>query len=239
MENYVIATANAGMLLCIKGKKILLDALHNEIVKGYSCVPKYLQKKIISGEDEYSNIDYLIVTHNHPDHVSQVLVNNFARLHSETAIFSPVNFSNCSIMNTLILPSENYSFGNDRFYFRRTMHDGVEYKNTVNYAGIINIDGIKISFLGDSSVDKNIITDEFLDNIDIAIFNFPFISLSRGREIIKLMNPSQIIVCHLPYIEDDINGYVKVTERLFEKKQDQLPPTIILKEAEQKEKIEF
>ena len=63
--NFVRLTANAGVLLCINGKKILVDALHNRYTEVFSSVPDDLLYEIAHGEGEFREIDLIVFTHDH------------------------------------------------------------------------------------------------------------------------------------------------------------------------------
>jgi len=49
--------------------------------------------------------------------------------------------------------------------------------------------------------------------LDVAILDFPWLTLSRGREFIKQLQAKQIILYHLPFSEDDVSGYRQSAEK--------------------------
>ena len=239
-KDYAVLTANAGLLISVGSKKLLIDALHNEKTKRFSSVSPEVSKKVISGEDEFDHIDYMIVTHDHPDHASSVLINNFLKNHPETHVFAPMRGLITDNLHNLMLPNESFSINGDTFVFKKAVHDGEEYKNVLNYAGIVTIDGRKITFFGDAAITKTLATEDFTnDDIDIGIYNFPFITLTRGRDIIKKMNPKVSILCHLPFEHDDINGYLPVTKRLYEKNMYTMPKMHLMENELQKVFLEY
>ena len=60
--------------------------------------------------------------------------------------------------------------------------------------------------------------DVFGGGIDLAIVNFPWVTLPRGREfLMDVIRPKSIAICHIPFSEDDRFGYLKATLRAVEK----------------------
>ena len=50
--------------------------------------------------------------------------------------------------------------------------------------------------------------------IDLAILNFPWITLAKGRNFLtQVMKPKKVLVCHLPYVQDDENGFRQSAQR--------------------------
>ena len=42
----------------------------------------------------------------------------------------------------------------------------------------------------------------------ICVVDFPWITLPKGRRVLKDgICPRKVVVCHLPFVEDDINNY--------------------------------
>lgn len=227
MSSYAVLTANAGLLLNIEGKTVLLDAVHTGS-KRFSGVTDAVMDMIISGDGDFGHIDYMIITHDHPDHVSLRHVNRLLKTHPETAVFSPLKNVYGDRVYQLFLSSENYRFGDDHLYFRNLTHDGVEYKDVRNYGGVISIAGKKISFFGDAGIENIQLTDEFAGDFNLSIYNFPFLTLTKGRDIIKKMDPKECIICHMPFEYEDVNGYRDSVSRVHEKHELSLPPMHIM-----------
>ncbi|MBQ3273941.1 MAG: MBL fold metallo-hydrolase [Christensenellaceae bacterium] len=236
MSSFAVLTANAGLLLNIEGKTVLLDAVHTGSNR-FSGVTDQVLDAMISGDGDFARIDYMIITHDHPDHVSLRHVNRFLKTHPETVVFSPLKNIFGEHVYQLFLSSENYRFGDDHFYFRNLIHDGVEYKNVRNYGGVINIAGKKISFFGDAAIDNIQLNGELGDEFDLSVFNFPFLTLSRGRDMIKKMDPKGCVICHIPFEYDDVNGYRDSVSRVYEKYGASLPPMRIMTKELQKERV--
>ena len=236
MGSFAVLTANAGLLLNIEGKTVLLDAVHTGSQR-FSGVTDDVLDTVISGGGDFAHIDYMIITHDHPDHVSLRHVSRFLKSHPETAVFSPLKNIYGEHVYQLFLPSEKYSFGEDSFYFRNLVHDGIEYRDVRNYGGVMSIAGRKISFFGDAGIENIQLTDELSGGFDLAIYNFPFLTLTKGREIIKKMHPEECIICHIPFDYDDINGYYDSVQRVYEKHELNLPPMHVMREELKKEII--
>ena len=59
---------NEGFLISGGGKKVLIDALYREGVRGYVVVPPERRKKTENAQPPFDNVDLILATHYHADH---------------------------------------------------------------------------------------------------------------------------------------------------------------------------
>ncbi len=235
-ENFVRLTANAGVLIQYHGKKILVDAMHNRYTQRFSSVPDDLLYEIAHGEGEFEHVDLLVYTHDHPDHYSREWTQEFLANHPDTQLISPIaDFEGQDNVSVLRNESEELSFHGIRIQARQLVHDGLEYAEVENYGFIFTIDGENFSVLGDSTFDveeiRQLVCD--VDTIGNAFFNFPFVTLSKGRKIIKeVVCPRRMILYHLPFAEKDRHGYAQATIHTLER--EKLPAAAVLYQKNQK-----
>ena len=105
-----------------------------------------------------------------------------------------------------------------------------------NYAIIGEIDEKRFVLFGDAGVDKTLLSHTvFHTHFHLALLNFPFLTLTRGREIIQSLAPEEAVIFHLPFAQDDINGYLDAARRAREKFESVLPPLHVLTSEMQKE----
>lgn len=236
-SNFVLLLANAGVLLHLNGKSILIDGLHNEKTQRFSAVSPALQQAVLAGEGVFSHIDYMLVTHDHPDHASAALTNRFLKAHTETLLLTPQRgLLHKDNVREITRAQEHVVFGRDSFLFQRVTHDGQEFKNIPNYAIIGEIDEKRFVLFGDAGVDKTLLSHTvFHTHFHLALLNFPFLTLTRGREIIQSLAPEEAVIFHLPFAQDDINGYLDAARRAREKFESALPPLHVLTSEMQKE----
>src|SRR5690554_6920062 len=69
--------SNAGVLLKIKDKKILIDPFACTKRKFYKDTPIEIKEKLITGTKPYNNIDIVLITHEHPDHFNTYSIVRF------------------------------------------------------------------------------------------------------------------------------------------------------------------
>jgi L-ascorbate metabolism protein UlaG (beta-lactamase superfamily) len=238
-DNYVMLTANAGVLVCYQGKKILIDALHDRYTNRFSSVPDALLEEIAEGKGVFSDIDLMVYTHDHPDHYSERWTRRFLQYHPQTILLSPIgDFAGRENVRTLMQNEEHFWFDGIKVDCRRLLHDGHEYAGIPNYGYIFGIDGYHTLTLGDATFDRKQI-GEFVNGrtIDLALMNFPFVTLSRGREIVTgTIHPKKVIADHLPYEEKDSEGYIRSTKGAV-RRNTVLPPVAILYQMKQTEPI--
>ena len=81
--------ANEGFLLESNGKKVLIDALFNTGLGRYAVPDSTLLTEMILGNTPFNDIDYLLFTHNHPDHFNDSLAYAFMNNNSTTVMLCP------------------------------------------------------------------------------------------------------------------------------------------------------
>lgn len=199
----VTLSANAGICIEAAGKRIWADALHTGAVKSFSTLNKQLQEWVFSWDAP----DYLIYTHCHPDHYSRKLTEKAIEKWPEAKVILPrQDFENQILLSKQkhILKQENLSIE-----FFRLPHEGEHYADVAHYGLLLTLPDGNILLSGDCAVAsptlKNAIGDR---KIDVAILDFPWITLRKGQQFIAdYIRPNHILAYHLPFAEDDCNGY--------------------------------
>ncbi|MEA4853282.1 MAG: MBL fold metallo-hydrolase [Christensenella sp.] len=235
-DNFIMLTANAGVLIKYHGKTILLDALHDRYTDRFSSVPNDLLEQVSEGEGEFAHIDVMAYTHDHPDHYSERWTRRFLKKHPDTELVSPIpDFAGRDHTHVLSAVEEHYYLNGIEINAHKLVHDGAEYAGIPNYGFVFEIDGFRILTLGDGMFEKNgIAALRGGLEIDLALLNFPFITLSRGREIVtQVIRPKEIIANHLPYEEKDKEGYRRSTQMSI-RRNTILPKTVMLEDKLQR-----
>lgn len=83
----VTYVGNAGFLITVGDKKILIDAIFKGY-KGYYELPDSIQEKIRLGQPPFDDVDLLLITHNHGDHYDTGLVREYLTNNSKTLLAS-------------------------------------------------------------------------------------------------------------------------------------------------------
>ena len=170
--------ANAGFLIEVNNKKILIDALLEKHEPQYCVIPTdNLLKNMKSAADEFSDINIIVSTHHHPDHfckavVMSHLLNNPKGVYISTKQTidelksDSINFSKIKKQVNEITPEKYKSTDIEiddvkieilRFKHRPTYtinyETGKKYneqKNIQNIGFIFEIDGVRIFYCGDA-----------------------------------------------------------------------------------------
>lgn len=82
----VTYVGNAGFLYEVGGKKILIDALFKGFEGGY-LLPQDIQEKLMKAEAPFNDVDLILVTHAHGDHVNLSMINEHMK-NNPKAIFA-------------------------------------------------------------------------------------------------------------------------------------------------------
>ena len=229
----VTLSVNAGVAIEVAGKKILIDAYHDEKTLEFSTVTPDLYKEMKRTE-AFREPDLITCTHRHRDHYSQAMVEDAARRSPQTEIYLPPEDGTAE--ETLVLPTAD---GAVRVEFFRLTHTGKERREYPNY-------GILLSVLADSGRENrnsDRIGANFPDNgaqatrsilltgdaevgcpelaemlagrpVDLTLLNFSWMALGRGRDFVReVIRPKHLVLFHLPIAADDRYGYQSTLRR--------------------------
>lgn len=174
-------TANAGVLICLDGVRLLLDGV---------CRPMYPYEGTPDEIKEHLSLqfpDVLMFTHYHDDHYDE----NFSKLY-KTKTLRPVYGSEFALFGKV---------GNVKLKGIPTRHIGKSDAEHVSYV----INGSKcIWFMGDASPLE-------LKNIkehkpDVLIIPYAYVTTKTAWEITKSIGADKIILLHMPKKENDIHN---------------------------------
>lgn len=204
MKIAVTLSANAGVAIEIGGKCVWVDALPYIKTEGFSVLNRELVWKIFY-EEAMGEPDWYCCTHYHTDHYCMILTDDAEREFKDMK---------------LLLPEEDwgeeYIGGDDDITIRfvKLPHDGKQYADELHYGIMIGYMGRNILISGDCAVAHPAMAEAISGKrIDLAILNFPWLTLRKGREFVSEYLPdTQILLVHLPFAEDDINGYRAATQ---------------------------
>jgi hypothetical protein len=241
LKDYVLLTANAGALICCNNKKVLADALHNTKTYQFSRVPDELLKQIAGGTGDFAGVDLLLYTHDHPDHYSKIWTQRCLERNENLQMVSPIHdFTDRANVHMITRPKEELQLAGIQIICKQIQHDGSKFASVRHYAYLLDISGYHILLLGDAIMDAAAIS-AVVDGweVHLAILNFPFMTLKRGRDIMEQAICAQkYLFFHLPSLQDDINGYAASAGRTIQKVYQNNPAYKLLEEGK-KEPIGF
>lgn len=217
-NDYVLLTANAGVMISFRNRKILVDALHDDETTPFSRVPDLVLRQVVNQEKEFSDTDIVLVTHDHPDHYSQKWAERLLDRNPGIQAVMPVpDFADRENVHVLSSPEEKIHLAGVDIRCKRLLHEGVEHEAVTHYGYMLDIAGLRVVILGDGKIDEKAITD-FMDGFvpDLAFLDFPFLTLKNGRDIMqRVIRAKHTIFYHLPLPEDDAVGYTRIARRVF------------------------
>lgn len=234
--------------------KLIIDGLHSKKAIEFSKVKEDTLDKIIRGSKPFDNVNYMIFTHKHIDHMcSKSLVEFLKNNEQAEVLYSMDEGSEIEKLNQFVKDGEykggaidielgkkvKYPIKNGEITFFKSQHMGEESYQCSNICYIIELDGIKFLHLGDGNIDYDYLHKMLSDEeINVALVNFPFIHIPNGKKIIReIIKPDHLIVFHLPFKEDDKSNYISNTFKRYEKDRSNLPIAEIF--IEECTKIEY
>lgn len=206
----VTLISNAGVVLELNGHTVWIDALHIDRTPGFSSVSPALWDRM---RISLPTPDLLFFTHCHPDHYSRRLVREARALWPKVLLALPQR----EFEDQLLLSGREtrFSDGGFTFQFLRLPHEGPKELDVPHYGLILSDGSFCVLITGDCAPACPVLT-EFLNglSIDLAILNFPWLTLRKGRQFLEeVLRPQHLLLCHLPFPEDDDNGYLDAARR--------------------------
>ena len=218
MKVRITLSANAGVAIHMGGHRIWVDALHTMKQPGFSAVDPSLQREMLRCE-AFEKPDLILCTHCHPDHFSKPLFKTASKLWPNAKVLLPERHYDDQ---TLIADGEFvYACGSLSLRFVRLPHEGQQYADCVHYGILITAGDKTVLIPGDCATAaeelRNAIEGQ---RIDLALLNFPWLTLKRGQSFVdEVIAPSQIVLYHLPFERDDTCGYREAAKKATEKRQ--------------------
>ncbi len=230
MELEVILGANAGICICTGRGNIWIDAPFSAKQSDFSAMDG---EAVLNGG--FPRPDALLFTHCHPDHYSRELVLRAMKQYPDAKVCCPEQ-----------LPGQNALAGEDcrretggvnaRFF--RLPHEGAQYLDVLHYGILLELPQGNILLPGDCAVAAPELAAAVTDcKIDLAILDFPWLTLQRGRQFVETLGPKHTLLYHLPFAQDDENGYRAAAIRAAQRTA--LPDVRLLMDPWQQETIEF
>jgi L-ascorbate metabolism protein UlaG (beta-lactamase superfamily) len=83
----VTFVGNAGFLIAVNGKKILIDAMFAGFPGGYA-LPRDIQDMLVNARPPFDDVDVVLVTHNHGDHFDAPMVRQYLKGNPKARLIS-------------------------------------------------------------------------------------------------------------------------------------------------------
>lgn len=203
---HITLSANAGVSLRYGRTCIWSDALHDEKVPGFSTITPPLWRRVRESP-AFAHPNLIFYTHCHPDHYSRELTAQAHEQWPNAELILPEREFDDQIL--ISGARDQLSIYGLSLRFGKLTHEGEQYAAVPNYGCIINDGGFRTLIVGDCAVGNPELAD-FLDgtHIDLALLDFPWVTLRRGRDFIEqYIHPEHLVVYHLPFLSDNAWGY--------------------------------
>jgi L-ascorbate metabolism protein UlaG (beta-lactamase superfamily) len=170
-------TANAGVLLTLDNREILLDGVCRE-VKPYLATPPAEKEKLSRRWP-----DVVAFTHAHEDHFDEAYALAYSR-----ATGREVVMGKCAVGQVTITPVP-------------TRHMG-RWGTTTPHQSFVIRGSQSVWFLGDSSPTELKKLADF-PKPDVLILPYPYVSTPASRKMVEALLPCKIVLLHMPLPEND------------------------------------
>lgn len=224
MKITIYYSVNMGMCVALPGHNVWVDAFPDYKTPSFSKMT----------DDEWEHMKRvkavrpteIIHTHCHPDHFSLERAEECAVLFPDAVFISPVSPVQSRETGLVVTPDhlpgihvsgEEYTYTAGAGFsirFVKTQHSSPRFANVPHYSIFIRCDGRSIFISGDARIHEDNFEGLFDSaGTDLAILNFPWASVSKGRELVKnVIRPKHVLLVHIPNAEDNIDHYREIAE---------------------------
>ncbi|WP_028582594.1 MBL fold metallo-hydrolase [Desulfogranum japonicum] len=222
-EIKITLIANAGVLVEHKGVGLLVDGIHHEEGHLFSKVTRDDLQHMQQGTGVFTHLDYLLFTHEHPDHFTPGHVLQHIRSRAVKGIILPGESQGSAELRKLYSQARKryipvWSFDVKPGSTKQVhladglhvtgigaRHMGPQYASVQNSCFLLTWAGRNLLFTGDADH----VTEYFQDALDEvsldAVFVNPlFYHNPIGQEIIQdIFCPKAVVIYHMPFEQDD------------------------------------
>ncbi|WP_027721772.1 MBL fold metallo-hydrolase [Maridesulfovibrio zosterae] len=225
--------ANAGVLVEYNGTGILVDGIHHEEGHPFSRVSKVDMRQMRYGEGLFQNLDYLLFTHEHPDHFTPQYVLKHIQCRSVKGLFLPCERDGSSDLVFLfnharIQEIPCWSMGLEpgkSKYIELTedlsvttigsRHMGPQYEDIRNDCFLLTLKGMNLLFTGDADYVSDFFEKALAEvNLDAVFVNPIFYHNPGGQAIInEIFKPATTVIYHMPPADEDTMQFSFMVKR--------------------------
>jgi L-ascorbate metabolism protein UlaG (beta-lactamase superfamily) len=206
--------ANEGFMIAMGGTKVLIDALSRS--EYYADASDSMVVRLMDDTPPFDNVDYLLVTHSHPDHFNAEMVSLFLRKHPDVQFVADsgtcrklvgdgIAARQCSGIN--LERGGQQTLRGDRAEVMAISLEHGGYRDVSNNGYIVRSNGYTIVHVGDAKLAFN---EGYLRTIDWNSYNIDLLFIeyfdrsTPTHDIIKdLIKPKYVILMHIPPGEEE------------------------------------
>lgn len=242
--NKVTYVSNAGVLLEMGNKRILIDSLCKSPVPIYKDTHEVIRDQIIYGVPPYDRIDVILFTHHHGDHFEPINTAEFMRRNPSAVLVSTPETSRRLKAQTaelddsrLISPAlkvgeeAEYEIKGIRIRVLSLTHEGKDYQDVENYAFLIEANGKRVLHVGDAKpmAENYGHFDLGRESIDLLLAPFPYVGIPKGQAVIQNhIKPKKVAAIHLPHQDLDRFHWIEGTKKSHARIKERFVDTVFL-----------
>jgi len=229
----ITLVANAGVLVTHAGRALLVDGVHREDGHPFSRVPEADLVRMRFGVSPFERLDYLLFTHEHPDHFTPRLVAELVARRRVQGIFMPGAAGGSPDLADLATLAEERGIpfhglslapGGTAWFEPEdgiavtaigTRHMGPQFQDVRNDCYLLTLGGLNLLFTGDADH-----VPEYYEaamkgvELDAAFVNPIFFHNKTGQAIIAdIFRPREVVIYHMPFADDDSLNFAYMVGR--------------------------
>lgn len=233
----ITLVANAGVLVEHNGLGFLVDGIHHEEGHPFSPVSELDMHHMRQGAPPFAHLDYLLFTHEHPDHFTPRQVVEHLRHRSVKGLFLPDEKQGSPDLARLFehvrerdIPyrtlglepgkTARFALADDLSITAiGTRHMGPQYETIRNDCYLLALNGMNLLFTGDADHVAGYFENALAGvRVDIAFVNPIFYHHPNGQHIInEIFRPREVVIYHMPFAQDDTMQFSYMVNRDMQK----------------------
>lgn len=211
---------NSGFLIETEKHKVLIDGLFRAGVEGLMSMPAEQRTIIEGGQPPYDNVDLVLVTHNHPDHVEPIALGTYLTNNPKSMLLTtPGVVERLQIayrgyddiharVGGFTPPPRPLVSQHEDIRITAVKLDHLNLRDSENIAFVVEMDGWKFYHGGDGIVTlQEFLGLGFTDgDLDVAFLPYWYIASDVFIEAMRRgLDSKHVIVTHLPPKRDSLN----------------------------------
>ena len=218
----VTLLANAGLLFEYEGTHVLLDAVFGREGHPFSAPSPAVWQDMLTGRAPFGQIDYLLFTHDHPDHLSCAMTRELLRRRTVKGLFLPdterVRASGLpDELRAAGTPAVLLSDATDHAVYRvepqlavqafRTRHLDRKYADVKHFCYLLTFGEKRILITADTDYISESLSAVGEEPLRAVFLNPLFFTVLRAGRFFKgKLRTDTFCVYHVPFAADDTDG---------------------------------
>lgn len=220
MKTAILHTVNCGLYLCHKETAILIDGLHSGGFDGWSYMPREIVDQAKTHSGIFQHLSGLLFTHMHADHFDADMLECALYTALQPAVYGPGLEQTNVTVKAGVDGTECFSIGSWDITALPTMHDGdpaSEQTGPLDHRAFLLANPEEVFFVAGDARLTDVLTDEIQQHLshppDAVFLNFLQITVPANLDFIRKISPKRIFLYHLPFQDQDLFCYHKMTDR--------------------------